>query len=348
MRGSVGFFLNVMTERLRVRSWWGWNLRHGERDLRKMIPMPDQTPQLDYRTTIEEIRSEVSPLLGRGRTATYIEPLSRVPLEKFGLALLDTRDVSHATGDSTERFSIQSIMKIFLLSLAMQYEGDGIWKRVGREPSGNPFNSLVQLEYEEGIPRNPFINAGALVLTDIVRTHTTAGDPLLDLIRSIVGASDIGYDFRVAEAERETGHRNMALAHFLQAYGNLNNDVEEVLDTYFRYCSIAMSCVELARAVSFLANGGRSIGNGMEVATPRQVKRINSLMVTCGVYDEAGDFAYRVGLPGKSGVGGDIVAILPRRFSVAVWSPKLDSSGNSLAGTKALELLTTKTALSIF
>ena len=303
---------------------------------------------IDYHSVLEEIREEVAPLRSRGRSADYIEPLSRVPLDKFGMALISLEGETHATGDASERFSIQSIMKVFLLSLAMQYEGDRIWSRVGREPSGNRFNSLVQLEHEEGIPRNPFINAGAMVLTDIVLSHATSGDPLLELVRRSSGAVDIDYDPTVAEAERETGHRNRALAHFLRAFGNLHNDVDEVLDRYFRYCAIAMSCVELARAIGFLANAGRTIDTEAEIATQRQVKRINSLMLTSGVYDEAGDFAYRVGLPGKSGVGGGIVAVLPRRFSVAVWSPGLDASGNSLAGTMALELLTTKTALSIF
>lgn len=307
-----------------------------------------RTAGIDYDSVLAEISDEARPLLSKGRTADYIEPLSRVSLDKFGMALLSLEGETYATGESAERFSIQSIMKVFLLSLAMQYEGDAIWNRVGREPSGNRFNSLVQLEREEGIPRNPFINAGAMVLTDIVLSRAGSGDPLLDLVRHAAGTADIDYDPTVAEAERESGHRNRALAHFLRAYGNLRNDVDEVLERYFRYCAIAMSCVELARAVGFLANGGRTIGTESEIATQRQVKRINSLMLTSGVYDEAGDFAYRVGLPGKSGVGGGIVAVLPRRFSVAVWSPGLDASGNSLAGTMALELLTTKTALSIF
>jgi glutaminase len=304
---------------------------------------------IDYGAILEEIRLEVEPLLGRGRVADYIEPLARVPLEKFGCALITVDGETFTTGDANERFSIQSIMKVFLLHLAMQYEGDGIWKRVGREPSGSAFNSLVQLEYEEGIPRNPFINAGAMVLTDIVLSRADqSADPLLELVRRLCVSDTVDFDPEVAASESSTGHRNRALAHFLKAYGNLHGDVDEILEKYFRYCSLSMSCVDLARAFGFLANGGRLLAGGVEVATPRQVKRINSVMLTCGVYDEAGDFAYRVGLPGKSGVGGGIAAVLPGRFSVAVWSPGLDQSGSSLAGTKALELLTTKTALSIF
>jgi glutaminase len=304
---------------------------------------------IDYRAILEEIRLEIEPLLGWGRVADYIEPLARVPLGKFGCALITVDGETFTTGDADEPFSIQSIMKVFLLHLAMQYEGDEIWKRVGREPSGSAFNSLVQLEYEEGFPRNPFINAGAMVLADLVLSRSAgAADPLLELVRRLSGSDAVAFDLEVAASESTTGHRNRALAHFLKAYGNLRGDVDEILETYFRYCSLSMSCVDLARAFGFLANGGRLVPGDVEVATPRQVKRINSIMLTCGVYDEAGDFAYRVGLPGKSGVGGGIAAVLPGRFSVAVWSPGLDESGNSLAGTRALELLTTKTALSIF
>jgi glutaminase len=304
---------------------------------------------IDYGAILGEIRLEIEPLLGRGRVADYIEPLARISLEKFGCALITVDGETFTTGDANEPFSIQSIMKVFLLHLAMQCEGDEIWKRVGREPSGSAFNSLVQLEYEEGFPRNPFINAGAMVLTDLVLSRSAGtADPLLELVRRLSGSDGVGFDLEVAASESATGHRNRALAHFLKAYGNLHGEVDEILDRYFRYCSISMSCVDLARAFGFLANGGRLVRGDVEVATPRQVKRINSVMLTCGVYDEAGDFAYRVGLPGKSGVGGGIAAVLPGRFSVAVWSPGLDESGSSLAGTKALELLTTKTALSIF
>jgi glutaminase len=253
-----------------------------------------------------------------------------------------------SVGDTDERFSIQSIAKVFSLTLAMRLEGDAIWNRVGREPSGTAFNSLVQLELERGIPRNPFINAGALVVLDAILSHAPDGrDVVLDFIRLAAGDGSIDDDVVVAEAERTTGHRNRAVAHFLKSFGNLHNDADRVLDAYFRLCSISMSCVELAAAFLYLATGGRSSA-GQEIATPRQVKRVNAVMLTCGVYDEAGDYAYRVGLPAKSGVGGGVVAVMPGKFVAAVWSPGLSERGNSLAGTMALELLTTKTVLSIF
>ncbi len=295
---------------------------------------------MDYALILTQIAAEVQPLVGKGRVAEYIPPLASVRADRFGMALRTVDGAQYATGDADERFSIQSIAKVFALTLAMRLEGDGIWNRVGREPSGSAFNSLVQLEVERGIPRNPFINAGALVVLDAILNH--GDDLLLPFIREAAGNESISYDLEVAEGERRTGHRNRAMAHFLKSFGNLQNDAGRVLDAYFRLCSIAMSCSELARAFSYLAGGGGSI------ATARQAKRVNAVMLTCGVYDEAGDYAYRVGLPAKSGVGGGVVAVMPGKFTAAVWSPGLSEKGNSLAGTMALELLTTKTAISIF
>jgi len=307
---------------------------------------------VDYQHVLAEIRDEVQPLLGRGQVADYIPPLARVPLDRFAMVVQTVGNEVFAVGDTSERFSIQSIAKVFSLTLAMRLDGDGIWKRVGREPSGTAFNSLVQLEVERGIPRNPFINAGALVILDSILGHHGNGkrdgeDLILEFVRQAASNPAIGYDLAVAEAERAAAHRNRALAHFLKSFGNLHNDADRVLDAYFRLCSISMTCGELASSFLYLANGGRS-ATGQEVATPRQVKRVNAVMLTCGVYDEAGDYAYRVGLPAKSGVGGGVVGVLPGKFVASVWSPGLSDKGNSLAGTMALELLTTKTSLSIF
>ncbi len=246
-------------------------------------------------------------------------------------------------------FSIQSISKLFALTLALQLEGEGLWRRTGREPSGNPFNSLVQLEREEGIPRNPFINAGALVVTDVILSHLhDAKATVLDFVRTLAGNPSVTFDLAVAESERATGHRNAAMAHFLKSFRNLHNDPATVLDAYFHHCSMAMSCVDLANACAFLACDGQLPATGEAVVSRSQAKFINSIMLTCGTYDAAGDFAYRVGLPGKSGVGGGIVCAMPRHFSVCVWSPGLDGSGNSHAGSLALELFTTRTGISIF
>ncbi len=303
---------------------------------------------MDYQRILREIAGEVQPLVGQGRVADYIPPLADVPRDRFGMVVRTVGNEVFPIGDAEERFSIQSIAKVFSLTLAMRLEGDAVWRRVGREPSGTAFNSLVQLEVERGIPRNPFINAGALVVLDMVLSHQAQGqDLVLDFVRRASANPSVGYDTTVAEEERATGHRNRALAHFLKSFGNLRNDPDRVLDAYFLLCSLSMSCAELAIAFQYLSTGGRSSA-GEEVATARQVKRVNSVMLTSGVYDEAGDYAYRVGLPAKSGVGGGVVAVMPGRFVTTVWSPCLSEKGNSLAGTMALELLTTKTALSIF
>ena len=303
---------------------------------------------MDYARILAEIAEEVRPLVGQGRTADYIPPLADVPRDRFGMVLRTVGNETFSVGHAQERFSIQSIAKVFSLTLATRLEGDAVWERVSREPSGTAFNSLVQLEVERGIPRNPFLNAGALVVLDMVLSHQREGEDLvLDFVRRAGANPAVGYDPVVAAAERATGHRNRALAHFLKSFGNLRNDPDRVLDAYFLLCSIAMSCSELASAFQYLATGGLA-ADGEEVATARQVKRVNAVMLTCGVYDEAGDYAYRVGLPAKSGVGGGVVAVMPGRFVTAVWSPGLSEKGNSLAGTMALELLTTKTSLSVF
>jgi glutaminase len=301
---------------------------------------------MDYARLLAEIQHEVTPLLGQGRVADYIAPLARVPLDRFGMALCTVDGECHSVGAANEEFTIQSIAKVFSLTLAMRLEGDAIWQRVGREPSGGAFNSLAQLDLERGIPRNPFLNAGALVVIDAILGRADEA-AILEFACRAAGKHDLVYDRDVAAAERETGHRNRALAHFLKSFGNLHNSAERVLEAYFHLCALRMNCTQLARAFVYLANHGATL-DGETIATARQVKRINAVMLTCGVYDEAGDYAYRVGLPAKSGVSGGVVAVLPGRFAVAAWSPGLSERGNSVAATMALELLTTKTGLSIF
>ena len=303
----------------------------------------------DYQAILDEIRDEVRPLLSQGHVADYIPRLACVPREKFGMAVVTLDGRLYQTGDAAEAFSIQSISKVYTLTLALQSLGDSLWQRVGREPSGNAFNSLVQLELENGLPRNPFINAGALVVADVVLA--TREDPraqLLTTIRGCSGNPDIRDDPEVALSEKANGFRNAALANFIRRFGNLEHAIGAVLDFYFFQCSLAMSCVDLARGFLFLANQGRCPWSGESILSSDQAKRINALMLTCGTYDAAGDFAYHVGIPGKSGVGGGIVGVIPNQLAVAVWSPALNAKGNSLAGSAALERFTAKTGLSIF
>jgi len=304
---------------------------------------------MNYQHILEQVSQEAAELAGTSRVASYIPELAKVPPERFGMALVTLDGQVFSTGDAAERFSVQSISKVFLLALAIRLVGEKLFERVGKEPSGNPFNSLVQLEYEHGIPRNPFINAGALVMTDVLLEHLPdAKAAVLDFARLLSGSSGVDYDLAVADSERDTGFTNIALANFLKAHGNLHHPVEQVVDAYFHHCSLRMSCLELARAFLFLANHGVLPNTGERLLSISRTKRLNAVMLTCGFYDEAGEFAFRVGLPGKSGVGGGIAAIMPGRWAAAVWSPEINRFGNSVRGMKALELLTTLTGESIF
>jgi glutaminase len=298
---------------------------------------------------LKEIQDEIQPLFGQGKVADYIPALKRVDPRKFGAALCTIDGEVIQTGDALEPFSIQSISKVFTLSMAFAAHGDSIWKRVGKEPSGNAFNSLVQLEYEKGIPRNPFINAGALVVTDmLVSDHADPKRVFLEFMRKVSLNYTIEFDNEVARSEKEHGFRNAALVNFLKSLGNINNSIEEVLDNYFHHCALSMTCVDLARAMLYFANHGILPSTGEQLLTVSRAKRLNSIMMTCGFYDQAGEFAFRVGLPGKSGVGGGIVAIIPGKLAICVWSPELNPKGNSVIGMKTLELFTTKTGISVF
>jgi glutaminase len=304
---------------------------------------------IDYQSLLDRIHAAVQPLVGQGAVASYIPELASVPADRFGMAIVTVDGQSFSVGDAATPFSIQSISKLFGLTLAFHLQGDSIWQRVGREPSGNPFNSLVQLEREQGKPRNPFINAGALVVTDmLVSRYVSAENALVEFIRKLAGQPNIHYNRKVADSERRTSDRNAAMAHFMKSFGNLHNPVDHVLDAYCRHCAIEMSCLDLARAMTFLANHGAIPWSGERVLDESSSKRLSALMLTCGTYDAAGDFAFRVGLPAKSGVGGGIVALIPGECGVCVWSPALEESGNSHAGSVALEMLTTLSGRSIF
>ena len=303
---------------------------------------------MDLQSLLHDIARETAPVLGQGKVADYIPALASVDPRRFGLAMATMDGQVLGTGDWQTPFSIQSISKVFTLALVLARDGEALWDRVGREPSGNPFNSLVQLEYEKGLPRNPFINAGALVVTD--RLLSLCGDAsaeLLAFLRAEAGPGAAQVDVAVAASEAEKGHRNAALAHFLTSHNRLVNPVDTVLQAYFNQCSIAMTCEGLAKAALFLANHGLR-ADGRRLFSRSEAKRVNSVMLTCGTYDAAGDFAYRVGLPGKSGVGGGLLAILPERGVLCAWGPALDSHGNSVAGVEALDRFTTKTGWSVF
>lgn len=303
---------------------------------------------MNYETILHEIYQELKTLPIIGNVSASIPELSKVDPDKFGIHLTTIDGQDFGIGDSNEKFSIQSVSKVLTVALAFSFLDEKIWERVGVEPSGSAFNSLVQLEYEKGIPRNPFINAGALIISDMLVTHLkNPKQDFLDFIRLISGSPTIDFNLKVAQSEKDTRFRNAALANFLKSFGNIENDVETVLDFYFHQCSLEMTCKELAHSFFFLANEGKS-QTGKQILSKSQVKRLNALMQTCGFYDESGEYTYKVGLPGKSGIGGGIAALYPKKFVVSTWSPRLNEKGNSDLGMNALELLTTKTGMSIF
>jgi glutaminase len=306
---------------------------------------------IDLEALVCEAYEELGGEADRGKVADYIPELGKVDPQKFGIAIatLDGRCVT--AGDAQDAFSIQSISKVFALALALGKVGDGLWKRVGREPSGTAFNSIVQLEHEKGIPRNPFINAGAIVVSDVILAGHRPREAIGEILRFVRVAADddtVSIDPAVARSEQDHGYRNAALANYMRAFGNMENPVELTLGVYFHQCAIEMSCRQLAHAGLFLANSGRDPRTGNPVVSKERARRINALMLMCGHYDGSGDFAYKVGFPGKSGVGGGILAIVPGRASIAVWSPGLNAQGNSKLGTRLLERIAQRTGWSVF
>ncbi|WP_267550748.1 glutaminase [Rhizobium rhizogenes] len=305
----------------------------------------------DLQAVLDGIHAELSPRIGEGKVADYIPELAKVDPKQFGMAIATVDGNVHSVGDASVAFSIQSISKVFMLTLALGKVGESLWKRVGREPSGTAFNSIVQLEREEGIPRNPFVNAGAIAVSDVVLSGHAPREAIGELLRFVRYVADdetITIDDRVARSETQTGFRNVALANFMRAYGNLDHPVEHTLGVYFHQCALSMSCQQLAKAGLYLAARGSNPITGHSVVSPKRARRINALMLTCGHYDGSGDFAYHVGLPGKSGVGGGILAVAPGIGSIAVWSPGLNKVGNSQLGAVALEMLAARTGWSVF
>ncbi len=303
---------------------------------------------IDFQHVLDTINKTASKATDRGLNAAYIPELAKIDPHKFGIHLIDIDQHTFSAGDSHERFSVQSISKVLTLSMVLGIIGETLWERVNVEPSGDPFNHLSLLEMENGVPRNPLINPGAIVVADIlVSLLDNPKQEFLAFVRKLADDNSIHFDEEVAHSEKITGFRNYAAANLLKSYGNLVNDVDTVLDFYFHQCALTMNCSQLANTFFMFINHGKCKRNISHLTT-RQVKRVNSLMLTCGFYDEAGEFAFEVGLPGKSGVGGGIVALLPNKFCVATWSPGLNDKGNSKLGMLALEKLTTQTELSIF
>lgn len=303
---------------------------------------------MDYQQLLNDIVKAIETYKGQGQQADYIPELAKIDPDKYGISLNLLNGETYTYGDATERFSIQSISKIFSTAAAFALRGNRLWQRVGVEPSGTPFNSLVQLEYENGIPRNPFLNPGAMVIADVLISELKDPyDEMLNFVREISGIEDIHYNKAVAESEFDTGYKNGAMIYMLKSFGNLENEPLDVLKFYCYLCSIEMNCTELAQSFHLFARRNQ-LDCKIPDLTSSQLKRLNALMLSCGFYDESGEFAFTVGLPGKSGVGGGIAAVYPDFYSVAVWSPRLNAKGNSIMGMKSLELLTSLSGMSVF
>ena len=310
-----------------------------------------ELPKLDLQKIVDDVADRIADETERGHVATYIPELAKADLNNFGIAVVPRSGDAVVAGDADMPFSIQSVSKVFTLAMALQQVGTKVWRRVGREASGNAFNSIVQLEHEHGIPRNPFINAGAIVVADMLladRTPQEAIASILDFMRRATGDETIAIDAAVAESERMTGDRNRALANFMKAEGNILHAVDDVLEVYFNQCAITMSCRQLAMAGRFLVQGQQPLSDAGLTVSSRRTRRITALMMTCGHYDASGDFAFQVGIPGKSGVGGGILGIVPGRASIAAWCPGLSEKGNSLMATLAFRELARTTGWSVF
>lgn len=303
---------------------------------------------MNYNHLIQKVYTKIEAVAPQGEVASYIPELSKINPNKFGVHISTTQNFNFGLGDYQEKFSIQSVSKVISLCLAYKILGETIWKRVDVEPSGTKFNSLLQLEADNGIPRNPFINAGALVICDMLISNLE--NPEEDLLAFIANLSDhkVEFSLKIAASEKLTGYRNVALCNFIKSLGNIDNEPEVVLDFYFKLCSLEASCEELSQLFLFLANKGKTLHSNLEILTKSQTKRVNAIMQTCGFYDESGEFSFRVGIPGKSGVGGGIMAIHPGKYSIVTWSPKLNEKGNSYKGMRFLEDFTTLTEQSIF
>jgi glutaminase len=305
----------------------------------------------DLSAIVAEIVAHAAAAPDRGKVADYIPSLGGVDPQRFGIAIVTPDGAVNCGGDAEMPFSIQSVSKVFALTLALGKAGPDLWKRVGVEPSGSAFNSVVQLEGDKGIPRNPFINAGAIVVSDVVLgggAPREAIGEILRFVRFVSGDESVFVDDRVAKSEADTGFRNVALANYMKSFANMEHRVSDALGVYFHQCAIAMTCRQLAMAGRYLMMDGVHPDTNRAVVTPQRARRILALMLTCGHYDGSGEFAFRVGIPGKSGVGGGILAVVPGKASIAVWSPGLNERGNSKLGSEALERLAAETNWTVF
>jgi glutaminase len=303
----------------------------------------------DLSALLQQMLAQSRPLYSSGKVADYIPALAQVAPQQAAVAVATLDGRLHSAGAAQQSFSLQSISKIFGLVMAMNRLGDELWQRVNMEPSGQPFNSIVQLEWEQGIPRNPMINAGAIVVADVLVSHYSASkSAFLTFLRRLAGEEAIYADQQVYLSELEHGNRNAAMAYLMKSFGNIEADVPQVLEHYFYQCATAISCEQLARSLLFLANRGVQPQSNEQICSRRDAHRVNAILSTSGMYDQSGEFAFKVGLPAKSGVGGAIVAIVPQFGVITAWSPPLNSYGNSVVAMQLIQQLADELGLSLF
>jgi len=298
---------------------------------------------------LNDLKNRYQPLT-EGQVADYIPELARVDPGLFAISVMCVSGELHGAGDTDHRFTLQSVSKPFLFGLALEEHGrEKVFARVGVEPSGDAFNSIIQLEMKSKRPHNPMINAGAIAVTDLV-----AGTDPSDRLKKVLWAlgrymgRTPAVDMSVFVSERSTGHRNRAIAHLLRAFGMMGPDIEASLELYFQQCAVQADCRELATMAATLANGGLNPVTGERALPAEYVQDVLSVMFTSGMYDSSGEWAYTVGVPAKSGVSGAILMVRPGRLGAAVYSPRLDEHGHSVRGLKVCRELSERLGLSLF
>jgi glutaminase len=305
-------------------------------------------------------KTDVAPILktvyeqvisnSQGELASYIPELALVNPNLFAISYVDVHGQQFSIGDCESLFTLQSTSKPITYSLALQLKGEEfVHSKVGVEPTGEAFNSIIELEEKLHRPFNPMINSGAIATTSLIEgtDFNSKLDLILEHFEKFVGHK-LTIDEKVFASEKKTAHRNRAIAHLMKHFDVIDSDIEETLDLYFKQCSILVNCNDLAMIAGTLASGGVQPKTQVQVMSADHVVKTLSLMFTCGMYDTAGEWAFRVGLPAKSGVSGALFVVVPGQFGLAVYSPRIDSHGHSYRGREAVELITKKLNTNIF
>lgn len=301
---------------------------------------------------LEEVLDSNRKYTNYGQVAGYIPELKKAKRDDLGICVIDKDNNIYKAGNWDTKFTIQSVSKIVVLAMAlMDNDWQYVFSKVGKEPSGDPFNSIMKLETNDTKkPSNPMINAGAIVTTSLIKGASLEEkeERMLKFFRKLAKNDNLGINYDVYKSEKMTGDRNRAMAYLLRNDGFIQGDVEELLDLYFKQCSIEVDTLDLARIGVNLASYGLDIETGERIIDEKVSRIVKTFMVTCGMYDASGEFAIKVGIPAKSGVGGGILASVPNTMGIGVYGPALDKKGNSIAGVKILEELSQRLELNIF